>query len=190
MPSPWSEYTNSEGRTYWSNSETKQSVWEKPEELQTPFERALAKTEWKQYMSKGRPYYVHNLTKETKWELPDELLELKEKLDRKRSRSSRSRSPGSRDESRALTRYRSLTPEEEEEEEQLEVITMPPGGFPSVEKAEEGFVYLLKREKIDEKWTWDQTMRKIIMDPLYKALDTLAHKKAVFEKVCVGYTCR
>lgn len=27
-------------------------------------------------------------------------------------------------------------------------------------------------------------MRKIIMDPLYKALDTLAQKKAAFEKVC------
>ena len=36
---------------------------------------------------------------------------------------------------------------------------------------------------MDETWTWDQTMRKIIMDPLYKALETLAQKKAAFEKV-------
>jgi pre-mRNA-processing factor 40 len=44
-------------------------------------------------------------------------------------------------------------------------------------------MHLLKREGVDESWTWDQTMRKIIMDPLYKALDTLAQKKTAFEKV-------
>lgn len=32
---------------------------------QTPFERALAKTVWKQYTSKGKPYYVNSSTKET-----------------------------------------------------------------------------------------------------------------------------
>lgn len=78
----WSEYKNSEGRTYWSNSKTKQSVWEKPDELRTPFERALAKTDWKQYTSKDRPYYVNSYTKETKWELPDELVRLKKKVER------------------------------------------------------------------------------------------------------------
>ena len=77
----WSEYKNSEGRTYWSNSITKQSVWEKPDELKTPFERAISKTQWKQYTSKGRPYYVHNGTKETKWDMPDELVALKEKVE-------------------------------------------------------------------------------------------------------------
>jgi pre-mRNA-processing factor 40 len=83
MPdSLWSEYKNAEGRTYWSNSKTKQSVWEKPDELRTPFERALAKTDWKQYTSKDRPYYVNSYTKETKWDLPDELVNLKRKVDR------------------------------------------------------------------------------------------------------------
>jgi hypothetical protein len=63
------------------------------------------------------------------------------------------------------------------------VITYPVGGFPTFEKAEAGFMYLLKRERIDDTWTWDQTMRKIIMDPLYKSLTTLSEKRAAFEKV-------
>ena len=62
---------------------------------------------------------------------------------------------------------------------------MPPGGFLTHEKAEEGFVFLLKKEGIDETWAWDQAMRKIVLDPLYKALNTLAEKKETFEKVCV-----
>jgi pre-mRNA-processing factor 40 len=65
----------------------------------------------------------------------------------------------------------------------VEMVVIPPGGFPTHEKAEEAFIYLLKRDGVDETWTWDQTMRKIIMDPLYKALETLAQKKAAFEKV-------
>jgi pre-mRNA-processing factor 40 len=82
----WSEYKNPQGRVYWSHSQTKQSVWEKPDELQSPFERALSKTPWKQYVSKGRPYYVHSGTKETKWELPDDLVRLKEKVERAEQR--------------------------------------------------------------------------------------------------------
>ncbi len=50
---------------YWSHAVTKQSVWEKPDELRTPFERAMGKTPWKQYTSGGKPYYVNSLTKET-----------------------------------------------------------------------------------------------------------------------------
>ena len=79
--SQWSEYKNSEGRVYWSHAVTKQSVWEKPDELRTPFERALNQTNWKQYISKDRPYFVHSQTKETKWELPPELKALKRKVE-------------------------------------------------------------------------------------------------------------
>lgn len=75
------EYRTDEGRLYWSHKTTKQSVWEKPDDLKTPFERALAKTEWKQYTSKDRPYYVNSRTKETKWNLPPELVELQKQVD-------------------------------------------------------------------------------------------------------------
>lgn len=79
--SQWSEYKNSEGRVYWSHATTKQSVWEKPDELRSPFEKALNKTTWKQYTSKDRPYYVNSITKETKWELPPDLKALKKRVE-------------------------------------------------------------------------------------------------------------
>ena len=92
--SPWQEYKNSEGRVYWSHSVTKQSVWEKPDELKTPFETAIGRTQWKQYSSKGRPYYVHSVTKETKWDLPAELVELKEKVEAREVERERRRETG------------------------------------------------------------------------------------------------
>jgi pre-mRNA-processing factor 40 len=85
----WSEYKNPQGRVYWSHSQTKQSVWEKPDELKTAFEKALTQTPWKQYVSKGRAYYVHGETKETKWDLPDELQRLKERVERAEARGGR-----------------------------------------------------------------------------------------------------
>jgi len=42
---------------------------------------------------------------------------------------------------------------------------------------------LLRKAGVDANWTWDQTMRTIITDPLYKALGTLAEKKAAWQKV-------
>lgn len=53
----------------------------------------------------------------------------------------------------------------------------------TVEEGEKAFTHLLRKAGVDANWTWDQTMRAIITDPLYKALNTLAEKKACWEKV-------
>lgn len=87
--------------------------------------------------------------------------------------------PGSHNAMAAFRRRETSTPTQKP----VERIFMPPGGFVDHDRAVAAFIHLLKREGIDETWTWDQTMRKIIMDPLYKALDTLAEKKKAFEKV-------
>ncbi|PWN34969.1 uncharacterized protein FA14DRAFT_160344 [Meira miltonrushii] len=47
---------------------------------------------------------------------------------------------------------------------------------------EEAFIQLLREKGVDASWTWEQTMRQIITEPLYKALATLAERKAVFSK--------
>lgn len=60
---------------------------------------------------------------------------------------------------------------------------IPHNGFQTVEEGEKAFIHLLRKAGVDANWTWDQTMRAIITDPLYKALNTLAEKKACWEKV-------
>ncbi|KAF8623239.1 hypothetical protein AX15_006472 [Amanita polypyramis BW_CC] len=59
---------------------------------------------------------------------------------------------------------------------------IPHNGFPTIEEAEKAFMHLLRKAGVDANWTWDQTMRAIITDPLYKALNTLAEKKTGWEK--------
>lgn len=47
---------------------------------------------------------------------------------------------------------------------------------------EEAFIQLLRDKGVNESWTWEQTMREIITEPLYKALGTLADRKNAFSK--------
>lgn len=65
---------------------------------------------------------------------------------------------------------------------------IPHNGFATHEEAEKAFNHLLRKAGVDPTWTWDQTMRAIITDPLFKALNSLAEKKATWQKVCI-VTC-
>ena len=59
---------------------------------------------------------------------------------------------------------------------------IPHNGFATIEEGEKAFFHLLRKAGVDATWTWDQTMRAIITDPLYKALNTLAEKKNAWQK--------
>lgn len=98
----WTEHKAPDGRTYFYNATTKQSVWEKPDELKTPTEvnalpklsivlvfkiccifskKLLSQCPWKEYTSDiGKVYYHNTQTKESKWTMPPELEELKAKI--------------------------------------------------------------------------------------------------------------
>ncbi|KAF5355353.1 hypothetical protein D9758_006091 [Tetrapyrgos nigripes] len=208
----WTEHRNPEGRTYWFNTGTRESVWEKPDELKTPFERALNQTKWKEYFSGGRKYYYNTETKESKWDMPDELLLVLEKVEKEGATAKPTTTPSA---PLALpgpgfTPVGDSTPTSAETPQpngnalavgphtgalplaSTSILparpnlpddpVIPHNGFVTVEEGERAFVHLLKKAGVDANWTWDQTMRAIITDPLYKALNTLAEKKNAFEK--------
>lgn len=79
--SDWAEYKSDDGRIYYYNSATKQSSWEKPEEMKTETEKLLANCPWKEYRTDdGRLYYHNVVSKESMWTVPKELDDLKQKL--------------------------------------------------------------------------------------------------------------
>jgi pre-mRNA-processing factor 40 len=57
--------------------------------------------------------------------------------------------------------------------------------YSTFEEAEAAFLKLLRRNKVDPSWTWEQTMRSIIKDPQYRALKDPKDRKAAFEKYAV-----
>uniref|UniRef100_A0A8C2JVZ2 Pre-mRNA-processing factor 40 homolog A n=1 Tax=Cyprinus carpio TaxID=7962 RepID=A0A8C2JVZ2_CYPCA len=77
IKSVWTEHKSLDGKTYYYNTETKQSTWEKPDELKSPAEQMLSKCPWKEYKSDtGKPYYYNSQTKESRWTKPKELEDL------------------------------------------------------------------------------------------------------------------
>lgn len=77
----WTEHKAPDGRTYYYNSITKQSLWEKPDELKSPSELLLSQCPWKEYKSENGKVYYHNVSsKESRWTIPPELEELKNKI--------------------------------------------------------------------------------------------------------------
>lgn len=81
MACEWTTHKAPDGRTYYYNTKTKQSSWEKPDELKTTAERLLSTCPWKEYQSDtGKTYYHNMTTKESRWEVPPELAEIKAKI--------------------------------------------------------------------------------------------------------------
>ncbi|XP_065211414.1 pre-mRNA-processing factor 40 homolog B isoform X2 [Planococcus citri] len=79
--SDWSEHKAPDGRIYYHNAVTKQSLWEKPDELKDAAELLLSQCPWKEYKSENGKLYYHNVnTKESSWTMPKELEELKAKI--------------------------------------------------------------------------------------------------------------
>lgn len=75
--SVWTEHKSLDGKTYYYNTETKQSTWEKPDDLKSPVEQMLSKCPWKEYKSDtGKPYYYNSQTKESRWTKPKDLEDL------------------------------------------------------------------------------------------------------------------
>ena len=60
-----------DGRVYYFNKQTKQSVWEKPDELKSPGELILSRCEWRAHKTpEGKQYYYNTQTKATSWTKP------------------------------------------------------------------------------------------------------------------------
>ncbi|XP_053311525.1 pre-mRNA-processing factor 40 homolog B [Spea bombifrons] len=73
----WTEHKAPDGRTYYYNADTKQSTWEKPDEMKSKTELLLSQCPWKEYKSDtGKSYYYNSQTKESRWTKPKDLEEL------------------------------------------------------------------------------------------------------------------
>ncbi|XP_074917312.1 pre-mRNA-processing factor 40 homolog B [Chelonoidis abingdonii] len=74
---PWSEHRALDGRVYYYNCSSKQSTWEKPDELKSKAELLLSQCPWREYKSDtGKSYYYNSQSKESRWTKPRDLDEL------------------------------------------------------------------------------------------------------------------
>jgi hypothetical protein len=60
---------------------------------------------------------------------------------------------------------------------------VPTNGFATHEEAEKAFWYLLKKAGMTPELTWDNAIRALITDPLYKSFNSMAERKDSWQKV-------
>jgi pre-mRNA-processing factor 40 len=208
VSTPWKEYT-SKGRPYWVHKETKQSVWDLPEELVQlkkehgqpdeevkPFFPPLAApspvipTGLRASMSPSKAF-AHSPLPGGAPATP--LGHPNPEAQTSTSGHALALIPQSMIDSLPAIPVGSSTPHDVPPPTQVnhaphfdaprDRFVIPEGGWRTVEQAEEAFEYLLQKAGVQESWAWDVAMRATITDPLYKSLQTLAEKKAVFNKV-------
>ncbi|KAL8941863.1 MAG: hypothetical protein Q9211_001634 [Gyalolechia sp. 1 TL-2023] len=199
MASVWSQ-AESNGRTYYYNTITKATQWTKPEELMTPSERALANQPWKQNMSPdGRPYWYHSETKATTWEMPEVYKNaLAQSSQAPKMPAPQFVAGGTSFQSQPQQRERDDYGERMALDRQIGYGQMDMNGtrgatfdtqndpnYATFEEGEAAFISLLRRQKVQPDWSWEQTMRATIKDPQYRALKDPKDRKAAFEKYAV-----
>uniref|UniRef100_A0A6Q2WSL0 Pre-mRNA-processing factor 40 homolog A n=1 Tax=Esox lucius TaxID=8010 RepID=A0A6Q2WSL0_ESOLU len=202
VKSVWTEHKSLDGKTYYYNTETKQSSWEKPDDLKSPAEQMLSKCPWKEYKSdNGKAYYYNSQTKESRWTKPKEL----EDLEGESNPNSKYLLTG-----QFLTLYFfyncvtllysfisggsglfthsfvSLTPfsfvllsKDVSKEERPELVKKT-YKWNTKEEAKQAFKELLKEKGVSSNASWEQAMKMIINDPRYSALPKLSEKKQAF----------
>ncbi|CCG85002.1 protein of unknown function [Taphrina deformans PYCC 5710] len=203
----WSEHVANDNRVYYWNSETKQSSWEKPDALKTQDERNGIKAisqpstslenseDWKEYETpEGKKYYHNHLTGVTTWDRPEALL----KADRAQKEAADHKSHEANS-----FKDEDFDAETQQELERLDRIQMVGADgkiisaamyalsdeavpvFKNTEQADEAFSKMLKRIGVQTDWSWNQTMRAAIKEPVWRALPTSMARKAAFEQYIV-----
>jgi len=191
---PWQEARTPDGRPYYYHTQTKETRWQKPEELMTPVERALAKQPWKEYTAPdGRKYYAHSETKQTVWEMPAQYQEALNAAEAQSPAIPTAPTPAPAFAAGGSTALQAYTPRDmasnfdsRRENIPLPAITKEPiPDYSSFEDAEAAFMKLLRRSNVQPDWSWEQTMRTTIKDPQYRALKDPKDRKAAFEKYAI-----
>ncbi|KAH3682102.1 hypothetical protein WICPIJ_006905 [Wickerhamomyces pijperi] len=196
----WQQLKDPSGRTYYFNSVTSESKWEKPESLMTDFEKVLLKFNLKQFERNGSVYYYNELTKESLWEIPEAVNKEIERLKVTRENEEEEEEDKTNIQEQNIT---NITTEEplKEKEHVTDQATESEVQVPKEVKLEtyhkrsnllnlhtnntdpSPLHQMFKDHKVDATWSFNQIISTCSSDPRYWSNSmTPSQKKTVFEE--------
>ncbi|KAL4419958.1 hypothetical protein ABPG75_007056 [Micractinium tetrahymenae] len=195
----WTEHTAPDGRKYYYNSRTKQSSWEKPDELKTPAERAAAAAQpppaaasaWKEHTAPdGRKYYHNRVTKESRWTMPDEMKAALGLPTGGAAAAGGGAAPTAGAAGAAPAAAAKPAPEAQVVKlaeangaaSNSWLQTGPTPHYATTAEAKDAFKQLLSDAGVSSGMSWEESMRLIVGDRRYGALKSLGEKKGAFNE--------
>ncbi|PRW33660.1 pre-mRNA-processing 40A isoform A [Chlorella sorokiniana] len=185
----WTEHNAPDGRKYYYNSRTKQSSWEKPDELKTPAERAAASaaappaaSAWKEHTAPdGRKYYYNRLTKQSVWQRP---AEMGPDPNAPPAAAAPAAAPAAAAAAPAAAAAQVVKLEGAKAggASASWIQTGPTPHYATTAEAKDAFKQLLSDAGVSSGMSWEESMRLIVGDRRYGALKTLGEKKTAFNE--------
>ncbi|KAI3633051.1 hypothetical protein MIR68_009126 [Amoeboaphelidium protococcarum] len=207
MADVWTEHKAPDGRLYWYNKDTKESKWEKPDELKSKAERLLGKmSKWKEFLAPdGRKYWYNSETRASVWEMPKEYRELVLQVEKLTGQTLITQNDdddddGQKDDSdsgQQSNEQQSATSIDQSADNQNDENNSKTGNdtgsvqskdenwdfnFYTQQEAEDAFISLLRAKGVTMEWTWDDAIRQLHQYPLYRALKTALERREAFDK--------
>ncbi|POW15166.1 hypothetical protein PSTT_02400 [Puccinia striiformis] len=174
---PWKEYQTAEGRKYWHHTATKETTWTLPDAVREVIEKAAASAPPPALPASSQP--VSSAPGPPPAPMHPTFVPASTPNSVGTPTTPAAPTTGSNPTTnlppRPVTSILHSAPVTHH-------APIPMPEFKTPEDAERAFIGLLRLKGVTPSWTWEQTMRDIITEPLYKALDTLAARKAAWEK--------
>lgn len=189
----WTEHKAPDGRSYYYNSETKKSAWEKPDELKTAAELLLSKCAWKEYSSDAGKVYYHNVeTNESQWDIPQELADLQAKISSEDipvptqspvkipMPEPKKETSSAMDDAIAATLAAMPETKPTPTAKPTSAARIDESVLNDKKRAIEEFKILLKDKNVPSNASWEVAVKMISRDPRYPLLKNLNEKKQAF----------
>ena len=166
----WVTHKTADGREYYHNTATNQTAWEKPIELKSDQEKALAAaaTDWQEFTtSAGKKYFYNTVTKQTTWTVPDELQTAADK-------AACAANGG-------VAMLAAEREKVEREKAAAEKAAAEKAAADASSEEKRQFIEMLEGAGVSETMSWEEAMRLIINNPAYRVIKTLGERKSAFE---------
>ena len=163
--SGWTEHTAPDGRKYYYHK-AKGSAWEKPEELKTEQEKvvtAAVQSKWKEYTSAGgKKYYFNTETRVTQWDMPEEMKAAAAAAEAKAAAAVPTPAAAVAPAAPAISAAGGVTDD-----------------TPNAAAVHQ-FMQMIDDMGVTVSMSWEEAMKRIINNQVYRVLPTLAERKAAF----------